>query len=171
MSRFRYFLTFCLVTVLLGAVGHHSLANEKTRGAAAFDRLISLVGEWEGKSSQGPAKLTYTLVSGGTALMERLQSANEPEMITLYTLDGDHLMVMHYCSSGNQPQMRTAAITELNGPFAFKLVQVTGMKSPEEGHMSGLVLTMPDKDHLLQEWSYVDKGKTQSDVFRFTRKS
>jgi hypothetical protein len=78
---------------------------------------------------------------------------------------------MHYCSTGNQPQMRTAAITELNGPFAFKVVQVTGMKSPEEGHMSGLVLTMPDKDHLLQEWSYVDKGKTQSDLFKFTRKS
>jgi len=114
---------------------------------------------------------TYTLVSGGTALMERVKSANEPEMITLYSLDGDHLLVTHYCSMGNQPQMKTATITELGSPLAFKIVQVTGMKSPDEAHMVGLILTMPDKDHFTQQWTYKDKGKEQANVFKFTRKS
>ena len=41
-------------------------ANEKTNGALAFDRLKTLVGEWEGKNASGPVKITYTLVSGGT---------------------------------------------------------------------------------------------------------
>ena len=171
MIRFRFFIGVFLGLVLAGLAVERGIANEKVKSAAAFERLISLVGEWEGKNSSGQVKATYTMVSGGTALMERLQSANEPEMITLYSLDGDHLMVTHYCSSGNQPQMKTAAITELSGPYAFKIVQVSGMKTPDEGHMTGLVLTMPDKDHLLQEWSFTAKGKTQSDVFRFTRKS
>src|SRR5215813_13175511 len=153
------------------ATGSGAAAHERAKSAAAFERLISLVGEWEGTNSAGQVKATYTLVSGGSALMERLQSGNEPEMLTLYSLDGDHLLVTHYCSMGNQPQMRTATITELSGSLAFRLVQVTGMKSPNEGHMTGLILTMPDKDHFTQQWTFLDKGKSQTDLFRFTRKS
>jgi hypothetical protein len=168
---------FCktLGAVLLGLIlissAPRASANEKPKSAAAFEKLISLVGEWEGTNSSGHVKATYTLVSGGTALMERLQSADEPEMLTLYTLDGDHLNVTHYCSSGNQPQMKTAAITELNGSLAFKMYQVTGMKSADEAHMTALVLSMPDRDHFTQQWTYLDKGKSQTDLFKFTRKS
>src|SRR5882672_8152241 len=168
---------FCktLGAVLLGLIlissAPRASANEKPKSAAAFEKLISLVGEWEGTNSSGQVKATYTLVSGGSALMERLQSANEPEMLTLYSLDGDHLLVTHYCSMGNQPQMKTATITELSGPLAFKIVQVTGMKAADEAHMVGLILTMPDKDHFTQQWTFLDKGKTQSDLFKFTRKS
>jgi hypothetical protein len=172
-SRFpaRILMAGLLILLLRGASTPGAPANEKAKSAAAFERLISLVGEWEGTNSAGQVKATYTLVSGGTALMERLKSANEPEMITLYSLDGDHLLVTHYCSMGNQPQMKTATITELGSPLAFKIVQVTGMKSPDEAHMVGLILTMPDKDHFTQQWTYKDKGKEQANVFKFTRKS
>src|SRR5256885_2593533 len=77
--------------------------------------------------------------------MERLQAANEPEMITLYSLDGDHLMMTHYCSAGNQPQMKTATITELNGALTFQAYQITGLKSRDDAHMTGLTLKMPDR--------------------------
>jgi hypothetical protein len=157
--------------LLLIAAAPLASANEKAKSAAAFEKLISLVGEWEGTNAQGHVKATYTLVSGGTALMERLQSGAEPEMLTLYTLDGDHLNVVHYCSEGNQPQMRTATITEAAGPLAFKVVQVTGLKSPDAGHMSALILTMPDHDHFTQEWTYYNKGKSSTDLIKFTRKS
>ena len=160
-------LTFAIAT----AFGPRSSAGEKARSAAAFEKMMSLVGEWEGSSSTGQAKITYTMVSGGTALMERLQSGSEPEMITLYSLDGDHLMMAHYCSAGNQPQMRTAAITELNGTLVFKMFQVIGMKTADEVHMTGLTVMMPDKDHFTQEWTFVEKGKAQSNLFKFTRKS
>src|SRR5882672_1630650 len=159
---------FCktLGAVLLGLIlissAPRASANEKPKSAAAFEKLISLVGEWEGTNSSGQVKATYTLVSGGTALMERLQSSGEPEMLTLYTLDGDHLNVTHYCSSGNQPQMKTAAIMELNGSLAFKMFQVTGLKSPDEGHMTALIVTMPDRDHFTQQWTFLNKGKSQT---------
>jgi len=170
-SPARFLAPVLLALVLPVAAGPRASANEKAKSAAAFERLISLVGEWEGTNSSGQVKATYTLVSGGSALMERLKSANEPEMLTLYTLDGDHLLVTHYCSMGNQPQMRTASITELSDSLSFKIVQVTGMKSPDEGHMTALILTMPDKDHFTQKWTFRDKGKEQSDLFQFTRKS
>ena len=175
VSKVRRFVSV-LGAVVLGLMiaspaGTSAAGNEKAKSAAAFEKLISLVGEWEGTNSAGSVKATYTLVSGGTALMERLQPGNEPDMITLYSLDGDHLLITHYCSGGNQPSMRTGPIMELNGSLSFKVFQVTGMKTADEEHMTALVLTMPDKDHLTQEWTYQGKGKAQSNVFRFTRKS
>jgi hypothetical protein len=44
------------------------------------------------------------------------------------------------------------------------------MKTPDEGHMVGLVLTLLDKDHLRQEWKYEDKGKTSAAAVQFKRK-
>ena len=135
-----------------------------------FERLKTLVGEWEGTNSAGPVKATYTLVAGGSAVMERLQSANEPEMITMYSADGDHILITHYCSTGNQPQMKTETMTGKPEKYTFTLLRVNGMKSPNEGHMVGLVLTLSDKDHLTQEWTYEDKGKTLAEKFLFQRK-
>lgn len=170
-SPARHVRAIFLMLLLVFVTGPNITANEKGKSAAAFERLISLVGEWEGTANGAPVKATYTLVSGGTALMERLQPSNEAEMLTLYTLDGDHLLVTHYCSSGNQPQMKTAAISDLNGVLTFKVYQVTGLKSVDEGHMTALILTMPDKDHFTQEWTYKEKGHEQPALFKFTRKS
>jgi hypothetical protein len=145
-------------------------ANNSTAGVPAFDQLKSLVGEWEGTNGGGPVKVTYTLVANGTALMERLQPANEPDMITMYSADGDHVVVTHYCSGGNQPQMVAQATTGKSEKLSFTLVRVTGLKTPDEAHMVGLVLTLSDKDHLTQEWKYQSKGKISENFVQFTRK-
>ena len=166
--------TFARVSVLLLAVvisdAASIFANEKTPGALAFDRLKTLVGEWEGDNGSGPVKITYTLVSGGTALMERMQPANEAEMITMYSADGDKIVVTHYCSEGNQPSMKTETLKAKANKYSFSLVSVSGLKSPDAGHMVGLVLTLVDKDHLKQDWTYTDKGKTSTDSFEFRRR-
>jgi len=146
--------------------------DDKAKPTSGFAQLIPLVGEWEGTSGNGsPVKLTYTLVSNGTALMERMEPSKEAKMITMYSADGDRIVVTHYCSAGNQPQMQTAALSGPTKKFDFTLVRVTGLRSPEEGHMVRLVLMMVDKDHLTQEWTFEQNGKAQSDVFRYTRKN
>jgi hypothetical protein len=157
------------LAVLISATPRMS-ANEKTTGVLAFDQLKTLVGEWEGKNEGGPVKITYTLVSGGTALMERMQPATEAEMITMYSADGDKIVVTHYCSEGNQPSMKTETLKATANKYSFSLVSVSGLKSPDAGHMTGLVLTLLDKDHLKQEWTYTDKGKTSTNSFEFRRK-
>jgi hypothetical protein len=145
-------------------------ATASSAQAPAFDKLKTLVGEWEGTNSNGPVKVIYTLVAGGTALMERLEPANEPEMVTMYSADGDHVVVTHYCSAGNQPQMVAQATAGKAEKLSFTLVRVTGMKTPDEAHMVGLVLTLSDKDHLTQEWKYQNKGKTLTNLVQFKRK-
>ena len=162
-----------LVSLMLALLVCSVVARGATLGkeTSPFERLKTLVGEWEGTNSAGPVKATYTLVAGGSALMERLQSANEPEMITMYSADGDHILITHYCSTGNQPQMKTETMSGGAEKYTFTLVRVTGMKTHDEGHMVGLVLSFPDKDHLTQEWKYQNnKGKTSADLFHLKRK-
>ena len=163
----------CMGVVWLAATtGSVSMAaNNKTAGELAFDQLKTLVGEWEGTNESGPVKATYTLVAGGTALMERLQTAKDAEMITMYSADGARIQVTHYCSYGNQPQMRTETLKGTGNQYSFSLVSITGLKDPGEGHMTGLVLTLVDKDHMTQEWKHISsKGKTGGELVEFKRK-
>jgi hypothetical protein len=53
--------------------------------------------------------VSYQLISGGAAIMERIMPPNEPSMVSIYHLDGDKLMMTHYCSAGNQPRMQAEA--------------------------------------------------------------
>jgi hypothetical protein len=91
-------------------------------------------------------------------------------MITMYSLDGDRILVTHYCSMGNQPTMQTAASPTANGKLDFTFLRLAGAKSPDEGHMAALTVSMPDKTHLVQTWTFMDKGKSQTESFTLTRK-
>jgi predicted anti-sigma-YlaC factor YlaD len=139
--------------------------------AAAFKQLASLVGEWQGVQDGVPVKVIYTLAANGTALMEQMQPANSAEtMITMFTVDGDHLIATHYCSNGNQPQMVTNTIGNLEKDgVTFSLVRVTGMKTSEDWHNTGLTVTLDDKDHITQRWSYLYKGKTGTNIMHYAR--
>ena len=55
--------------------------------SAGFDQLKTLVGEWDAVVDGRAVHASYQLVSGGTAVMARLQPSNEPEMITLFSKD------------------------------------------------------------------------------------
>jgi hypothetical protein len=163
-------------TLLLGSVAMMALvmsaavlAADKTKSEEAFDRLASLKGQWKGEQDGVKISLIYALTANGSALMEEFRPKSGPVMITLFTVDGDHLIATHYCSAKNQPQMVTSAITDVQKPLAFSLARVTGLKSPDDWHNTGLTVIQEDNDHLTQEWTYQSKGKTGKSVFRYTR--
>lgn len=144
-------------------------ASKPSKG---FEQLKSLVGEWEGNSGSGMiSRVSYQLASGGTALLERLKTGDEPEMLTVYTPDGDRLAVTHFCSAGNQPQMRTAPISGEVKQLSFSFVRATNLASLNEGHMDHLIVTLQGKDHFTQEWTWSQEGKTKTEAFHFTRKN
>jgi hypothetical protein len=162
-------IVFRSVAVALAVIISAALAADKTNSEQAFDRLASLRGEWKGEIDGVNTTLIYTLTANGSALVETCRPEKGPEMITMFTIDGDHLIATHYCSAKNQPQMQTPAITDVQKPLAFSLVRITGLKSADDFHNTGLTLIQEDNDHLTQEWSYEHKGKTGKNVFRFAR--
>ena len=144
-------------------------AADQTKSEAAFNRLASLKGEWIGEAFGVKTTLIYTLTANGSALMEQCRPAKGHEMITMFTIDGDHLLATHYCSAKNQPQMATSAITDAQKPLAFSLIRITGLKWPDDFHNTGLTVIQDDHDHLTQEWSYQSKGKSGKNTLHFTR--
>ena len=162
-------IVFRSVGVALAVIVSAALAADKTKSEQAFDRLASLRGEWKGEIDGVNTTLIYTLTANGSALVETCRPEKGPEMITMFTIDGDHLIATHYCSAKNQPQMQTPAITDVQKPLAFSLVRITGLKSADDFHNTGLTVIQEDNDHLTQEWSYQHKGKTGKNIFRFTR--
>lgn len=114
--------------------------------------------------------LTYTMTANASALMEEFRPKKGPVMITMFSVDGDHLLAAHYCSAGNQPYMATETITDPQSKrVPFTLTQVTGLKTPQDWHNTGLVLMLEDGDHLTQEWTYLANGETGKTLFRSTR--
>ena len=53
-------------------------------------------------------------------------------MATLYHLDGDQLMLTHYCSAGNQPRMRAATVST-EGVIEFHLLDTGHFALEEDG--------------------------------------
>lgn len=168
MNRGLRSLTFGIVA--LAVVGASGAAAEQSPSSLAFQQLASLVGEWKGVQAGTEIQVIYTLAADGSVLMEEFRPKNGPMMVTMFSVNGDHLIATHYCSARNQPQMATAAITEPHAKsLAFSLTRVTGMKSPDDWHNTGLVVTLDDRDHVTQEWTYQHKSATGKNVFHFTR--
>jgi hypothetical protein len=146
--------------------------NQKTPAAgsdATFAQMKSLVGEWKAVQEGVTVTETYKLTANGTVLMAETQSANEPAMITMITVDGDRLIATHYCIAGNQPQMVATAPDGLHKGVAFTLDRVTGMKTADDWHNTGITITLDDSNHMTQTWTYLYKGKAGTTVFHYTR--
>src|SRR5439155_27176041 len=123
-----------LVGMALFVAASAAFAADKTRSAEAFDRLSSLKGEWKGEIKCIDTTLIYTVTANSCALMEQCRPGQGPKMITMFTVDGDHLIATHYCSAKNQSQMATPSITDAQRRLAFSVVRVTGRKSPDVWH-------------------------------------
>jgi len=161
------------VLVLIGfavpATLGQNAPQEKTKSEATFKQLASLVGEWEAIQDGVPVKETYTLTANGSALMAETKPASEPAMITMFTVDGDRLIATHYCSARNQPNM-SASPGDLDKGVVFSLERVTGLKTPDAWHNTGVTITLDDKDHMTQRWTWLYKGKAGATVFKYARK-
>jgi hypothetical protein len=143
----------------------------QSKAAPGFEKLSSLVGEWRGEDSRGgKLKVSYELIANGTSLIETLRPEKEPNMVTIYHLDGDNLMMTHYCSMNNQPRMRAAAATGDIKRLDFSLVDATNLSNSSDAHMSQLVLTFQDKDHLSHEWTMTHGDQKMPVVFNLERK-
>lgn len=158
-----------LMAAALCLVASPAMAQSKAQ--VSFDKLKTLVGEWEGTLNGVTSKVSYRLISNGSVLEETMKNGTEDTMITIYHLDGDRLMVTHYCGAGNQPRMVATPDHSKPNVFAFKFLDATNLSSTQEGHMRDLVLTMVDKDHITQQWTWYAQNKEEKmELFSFARK-
>ena len=153
------------VSVLVATLGAHA-AWAAGPAAAGLERLKSLAGRWEGTTADGKAAtLELELIAGGTVVMERFamdglgHEKPSQSMYTMYHLDEEDLMLVHYCVSNNQPQMRANLSADEPDVLRFEFVGSTNMPDPDAGHMYKAMIRFVDDRHITTEWSYRQNSK------------
>src|SRR5271169_6764690 len=98
MNTRRFTLPFALLLLSTAALAQSSAQK-------SFEQLKALAGSWEGAMDGQPLHVSLRVTSMGNALLHEMKGAGPDDPITLFHLDGDRLLLTHYCDAGNQPRM------------------------------------------------------------------
>ena len=158
------------VTVVALFLVSPTVAGE-TDVAALLDALKELEGSWQGTAvgtgsdalpeGEEPPVATheFRVSAAGTVVMETMNRGTQYEMINLYHLDGDELMLTHYCASGNQPSMRLVAEKSSPEMMVFDLVGGTNLDPAVDEHINSAEITLKDDGHLISSWTGYKDGE------------
>ena len=166
-------ITLSAVLILLAsAASAQSSASEHTAAQKSFDTLKALAGSWEGPvtvtpvtpemSMDKPVHVSLRVTSRGNALVHEMQESGTPEdanrydhPVTMFYLDGDRLLLTHYCDAGNRPRMAAKASPD-GKTVEFEFVDLAG--GNQYGHMFHAMFTIVDANHHLEDWTFMMPG-------------
>jgi len=143
--------------------------EDKVDAGAAFSRLKSLVGDWNVESARGSGHSQFQAIAGGSVVVERFTELNGAEMLTAYHLDGDKLVLTHYCMAGNEPHMVAEKFDSASGELTFAFAGGSNIGA-ETGHMHDASFRLISNDRFDAKWNFVEGGKLKfSDDIHYTR--
>ena|SRR5271166_200099 len=155
-----------IAVVTVAMFSPHAVLAE-TGGQASFHQLASLEGKWVGKGSEGqPIEVSFRMTAGGSALMSEIHGEGHENMITMFHMDADRLIMTHYCGAGNQPRMKVVAADAKSVSFEFFDGTNIG---PGAGHMQHVTFAQTDANHHTEEWVFLDHGKEMKEFFTLER--
>lgn len=164
-------LMLCVSPIALSQSETHKPDGQKPDAQQAsaqltFARLKTLAGNWKGQATMGPqpgmnapVRVSLRVTSGGSALMHEMvpegrsddPSRGDDDPITMIYIDGDRLMLTHYCDSAkNRPRM-VGKLSPDGKTVEFDFLDVSG--GTRYGHMSHAVFTIIDADHHTEDWT------------------
>ncbi len=154
----RHALSAALVLVALSRTAQADAPDPK----AAFERLKSLAGTWQGAAGHGQADqtatVTYRVASGGSVVQETLFPGTPHEMISMYHLADGKLLMTHYCAMGNQPRMKLDLAASTADRLVFAFDGGTNLDPAKDGHVhSGTIEWRGDQLHA--DWAVWAGGK------------
>ena len=155
-----------IASLLLFAVGSGWAQSDAQK---ALDRFKAMAGTWTGKGAQGQtSEVSYQLMAGGTSVMADIKMGDEA-MTSMFYVDGDRLLMTHFCPSNNQPRMK-ATFSPDGKTVTFDFVDATNLASPQAGHMHKVVYVFADADHYSEDWTWKHEGKDAHFQFDMQRK-
>ena len=154
-------LRFVLSLVLMSSC---ATAFAQSDSQKPFATLKSLAGSWEGSVTTVPQQpemgksiqVSLRVTSMGNALMHEMRQAERPDdPITMLYMEGDRLVLTHYCDAGNRPRM-VGKLSPDGKTVEFEFLDVAG--STEYGHMHHAAFTVIDADHHTEDWTFMMQG-------------
>jgi len=137
--------------------------------AGVFEQLKVLQGSWRGHSEghdkdvevETPAEVVhdFRVSAAGTVVMETMGPGTDHEMINMYHVDGEDLLLTHYCAGGNQPRMRLDREESTPETLVFDFLGGTNLDPAMDAHIHSARITLIDAKHVESVWTAHQGGK------------
>ncbi len=163
MRSLRLLVAIALMTLC-------TVAFAQSDAQKSFEELKTLAGVWKGTVTANPPQpdwdnkpvwASLRVTSRGNAIVHEMKEPGTPDdpshddPITMLYLDGDQLVLTHYCDAGNRPRM--AAKKSSDGKtIDFDFIDVAG--STQYGHMHHAAFTIIDANHHTEDWTFMMPG-------------
>jgi len=144
------------------------LAADGVTAQQVFDRLATLSGEWNGSAKgEGEAEAegehsvhhVFELSAANTVVMETMNPGGAHEMINMYHVDGDDLVMTHYCAGGNQPTMKVKLEESSLDHLVFEFTGGTNLDAATDNHIHDAAIHWNDDGTLLSTWRAFGNGE------------
>jgi hypothetical protein len=167
-------------------------AKDGVEAKAAFEKLKTLVGSWNTKTSHGENEgkreheegkkehedampdevpVTYKLTGANSALIETQFPGMPHEMVSVYHLDGKDLRMTHYCAARNQPRLKLDRAKSSSDELIFVFDGGSNLDPEKDMHIHGLRITFQKDGHVKSDWEAYVGGKSAGITsFSMTRK-
>lgn len=152
-----------MVAGLCVLISLSGVAFAQSEAQKSFDKLKSLAGSWTGTYDGTPIYVSIRVTSTGNAIMHEMTGAekadaDENHPLSVFYLEGDRLLLTHYCDVGNRPRM--VGKTSPDGKTVeFDFLDMADYSSAQGSHMDHAVFTMLDPNHHTEEWTAEREGK------------
>lgn len=145
-----------VLTVVLTLLSTAAFAQSDAQ--KSFEKLKMLSGSWKGSYEGKPMQATLRVTSMGNAIVHEMKGEGPDDPITMLYLDGDRLLLTHYCDAGNRPRME-GKLSPDGKTLEFNFLDVGNYSSKQGGHMQHATFTFVDADHHTEDWIFMLEGK------------
>lgn len=122
-----------------------------------FEQLKGLTGNWKPTNPKNPTQIEMKVIANGSALVETWTMSPTRQSMTIYTLDGDRLLVTHYCPQGNAPRLAFTK-TDDSGAHHFEFIDGANLQNPEASHEHLLWIRKESEGTLTRNETYIPNG-------------
>lgn len=129
---------------------------------AVLERLKALAGTWTFVGGEEDARVVYRVTAAGSAVMEDQFPDSAHEMVSIYHLDGDDLVMTHYCAAGNQPRLRLDRAKSTPDELFFAFDGGTNFDPTKDMHIHEAVLHLGKvaEGKLTSDWTAHHNGES-----------
>ena len=141
--------------------------------ADVFGKLKMMEGTWSANAEQTDGEPVeeaaeplhsqheFSVSGAGSVVMEVMGAGSDHEMINMYHMDGDDLVLTHYCAGGNQPTMMLDTAMLSAGKTHFAFTGGTNM-NPGDPHIHSVTWDWQEDDSVVADWTSWAAGSQQA---------
>ncbi len=146
--------------------GEKAASSRGIEPREAFEKLKGLAGDWkagaktdhDGHLGKDANKVNFRVTAAGSALIETQFPGSDHEMVSVYHMDGDNLLMTHYCAAQNQPRLKLNKDASTASRLVFDFDGGTNFNPAKDIHIHSAVINLDGKT-VKGEWAAYQNGK------------